>query len=95
MIIVAGWIRIHAGSRAAFLESCRAVIASARSAPGCHDFCTSPDLVDPERVNVFELWESVEDLDRFRESGPSDEQQALIVRAHVVQYEVISSALLT
>jgi quinol monooxygenase YgiN len=95
VIVVAGWLRVASEQRDAYLESCRAVVEAARAAPGCVDFSVSPDLVDLERVNVFEQWESTEAVERFRGSGPSDDQQAMIVDAHVVQHEIAASTNLT
>jgi quinol monooxygenase YgiN len=95
VIIVAGWIRVAAEDRDAYLESCREVVEAARAAPGCVDFSLSPDLLDPGRINVFEQWESTEAVERFRGSGPSDDQQAVIVGAHVAQHEIAASTDLT
>ena len=95
MIIVAGWIKVPADERAAYLERSRGAIEAARAAPGCIDFSVSADLVDDERVNVIEQWETVEDVERFRGSGPSDEQQGQILDAHVVQHVVSGSTPLT
>jgi quinol monooxygenase YgiN len=95
MIVVAGWVRVGAEHRDVYLESCRAVVEAARATPGCVDFSLSPDLLDPGRINVFEQWDSAEAVERFRGSGPSDDQQAMIVDAHVVQHEIATSTELT
>ncbi|MDQ2677312.1 MAG: antibiotic biosynthesis monooxygenase [Actinomycetota bacterium] len=95
MVIVAGWIRVGAADRADYLASCRAVVEAARSAPGCQDFCISADLVDAERINVFEQWDTVESVEAFRGSGPDGAQQDVIIDAHVAQHEVASSLDLT
>ena len=52
------------------------------------DFALSADLVDPGRINVFERWESDEDLHRFRGSGPEAEQTAQIRDAEVRKYRI-------
>jgi len=95
MIVVAGWVRVAADHRDAYLESCRAVVEAGRAAPGCIDFSLSPDLLDPGRINVFEQWESTDAVERFRGSGPSDDQQTIMVEAHVVQHEIATSTILT
>ena len=71
------------------------MVEAARAAPGCLDFSLSPDLLDDGRINVFEKWESVETVERFRGSGTPDEQQAMIIDAHVAQHEVTASTELT
>jgi len=95
MIIVSGWLRVAPEDRGAYLESCREVMIAARTAPGCMDFHLSADALDEERINIFEQWESAEAVEAFRGSGPSADQQAMIVDAHVEQHEVASSRGLT
>jgi quinol monooxygenase YgiN len=88
MIIVSGQLHVDPEARAAYLEDCRAVLELARAAPGCLDFALSPDPLEPGRINVYERWESDEDLARFRGSGPSDEQGAQIRDASVAKYRI-------
>ena len=40
---------------------------------------------------MYEAWESEDALVAFRESGPDDETDALIVRAEVAQHVVAST----
>jgi quinol monooxygenase YgiN len=91
MIIVSGWLRVDPAERAAYLDGCRAVIEQARQAPGCLDFHLSPDPLEPDRINVYEQWESAAAVEAFRGSGPSDEQGAAIRSAAVHQHEIASS----
>ena len=95
MIIVAGWLRVAPGDRGPYLEKCREVILTARSAEGCIDFHLSADAIDGGRINIFEQWESGEAVDAFRGSGPSDDQQTMILDAHVEQHEIVSTTSLT
>ena len=88
MIIVAGALFVDPSERDEYLGGCREVITAARSAEGCLDFHLSADPVEPGRINVFERWASTAAVEAFRGSGPSGEQQAQILDAHVVQYEV-------
>jgi hypothetical protein len=55
----------------------------------------SADLVDADRINIFEQWDSAEAVEQFRGSGPSDDQQAVITGAHVVQHTVTDTVALT
>ena len=82
---------IAPGRRDDFLSRCTDTVVAARSAPGCIDFALSADLLEPDRVNVFECWRDVESLDRFRETGPGDELVELIVYGDTWQHEVASS----
>ncbi len=95
MIIVSGWLRVATESRDDYLGECRAVVEAARVAPGCMDFCLSPDLIDPDRINIFEQWETIDAVERFRGSGSSDDQQTAIVGSEVFQHEIASSVSLS
>ncbi len=91
MIIVSGQLHVDPAERDAYVEGTRAVIELARAAPGCIDFHVTADPLEPGRINVFEQWESVENVEAFRGSGPSDEQGAAILAAAVFQHVVAST----
>jgi quinol monooxygenase YgiN len=91
MIIVSGHLVVDAAERTAYLTGCDDVIRQARQAQGCIDFYLSPDPLEPDRINVFEQWESREAVEAFRGAGPSDEQRGAIRDAAVFQHEVASS----
>lgn len=77
--------------RDAYLAGCRGAVEQARSALGCRDFTVSADLLAPARVNVYERWDSAAELEAFRGSGPSGEQQAEVLDADVRRYEISST----
>ena len=91
MIIVAGPVYVDAAERGAYLDGCREVITAARATDGCLDFHLSADPIEAERINVFERWETVQAVERFRGAGPSPEQAATIRDAAVIQFEIASS----
>jgi quinol monooxygenase YgiN len=91
MIIVSGTLHVAPADRGAYLEECRKIIELARTKPGCVDFHLSADPIEPGRINVFEQWESVADVEAFRGSGPSSQQTAAIRDAAVFQHEINSS----
>jgi quinol monooxygenase YgiN len=88
MIIVSGHLDVAPAGRDGYLADCRAVVEQARAAPGCLDFALSADLLAPGRINVYERWESDEDLARFRGDGPAGSQQEQILDASVARYRV-------
>ncbi len=88
MIIVSGKIYVDPQARAGYLDRCRTVVELARAAPGCLDFALTADLLEPGRINVYERWESDEELAAFRGSGPSAGQQAEIRGASVHKYRI-------
>lgn len=91
MIIVSGKIYVDAAEREAYLDGCREVIVAAREAPGCLDFHLVADPLEPDRINVYEQWDSVEAVEAFRGDGPSVDQTAAIRAAEVDQHEVAST----
>lgn len=91
MIIVSGQLSVDEADRDAYLRGCREVIEAARRSVGCIDFYLSADPIEPDRINVYEQWESVEAVEAFRGSGPSSEQMAAIRDARVFQHEVATS----
>ncbi|HWM07025.1 MAG TPA: antibiotic biosynthesis monooxygenase family protein [Actinophytocola sp.] len=90
MIIVSGEIHVAPEQRADYVAGCRVVVEAARSASGCLDFTISADLLEPGRINVYERWDTDEDVERFRGDGPPAEQQAQILDASVARYRISS-----
>jgi quinol monooxygenase YgiN len=88
MVIVAGHITVEPQQREAYLAGCVRVVEQARAAAGCLDFAISADLIDPDRINIFERWASQAAVETFRGSGPSDEQGAAILSASVAEYDI-------
>jgi quinol monooxygenase YgiN len=88
LIVVAGHLRVAPEHRETYLDDCRPVVELARATPGCLDFALSSDPIDPWRINVFERWRSVDDVEAFRGSGPGGPDTAASIDAYVEQYEV-------
>jgi quinol monooxygenase YgiN len=88
MVIVAGFLVVEPSQRDNYLTECRDVVQQARRTPGCLEYAISADLLDPDRVDIFERWESQAAVEAFRGSGPSDGQHAVIVSASVSEYDV-------
>ena len=90
MLIIAGFLITDPTERDAFVAEGTTVVSLARNAPGCLDFSMTADTLDPRRVNVFERWESEEELLAFRGSGPDSDTAAKILDADVQAYVVAS-----
>ena len=88
MMIVAGHLVVVPEERESYLGTCVAVVEQARKATGCLDFTLSADLVQPDRINIFERWESRAAAESFRGTGPSDEQRGAMLSASVAEYDV-------
>jgi quinol monooxygenase YgiN len=91
MIIVSGRIYVAPGQRDAFLASSRDAVSEARRAAGCRDFVVAADPLEPNRVNVYEEWDSDTQLEAFRGAGPEPELLSVIERAEVLRHRVASS----
>ena len=91
MIIVSGALFVDPAEREAYLHQCRTVIVTARASAGCLDFHLSADPLEPDRINVYEQWDSPAAVEAFRGSGPTELQASSIREARVFQHEVASS----
>ena len=90
MLIVSGRIFVAPGQRDAFLAASRGAILMARAAAGCRDFVVAADPLDENRVNVYEEWDTAEELEASR-SGPDDDLSGMITGAEVARHEIASS----
>jgi quinol monooxygenase YgiN len=91
MIIVSGQIYVTPDQVEAYLSASRDAIVQARRAAGCRDFVVAADPLEAGRINVYEEWDSVDDLKAFRGDGPSSDLTAMIVRADVSTHEIAST----
>ncbi len=90
MLIIAGYLVVDAEDRDAFVAEGVTAVSTARSAPGCLDFSITADTLDVQRVNIFERWETEEELLAFRGSGPDSGTAARILDAVVKRYVIAS-----
>lgn len=91
-LVVAGWLRVDAAHRDAYVDACRHAVELARRAPGCLAFAVTADSVDPGLVVVHEEWTDESSLMAFRalpDDGEAD-GTALpdVLDAHVRRYHV-------
>ena len=61
-IVIAGEVELAAGSRERALEGAQPLIAQALAQPGCRHYAWSASPAHPDRVHVFEEWDSQEEL---------------------------------
>ena len=95
MIIVAGHLRVDPGVRQTYLGGCRSVIETARQTEGCQDFHLSADSLEPDRINIYEAWDSAPAVASFRGAGPDDAQGKMIRSVDVRQFTIASSTSLS
>ncbi|ASR37208.1 antibiotic biosynthesis monooxygenase [Prauserella marina] len=88
MLIIAGHVEVDPGNRDAYVAAHHDLIARARAARGCLDVAISADPLDPARVNVFERWDTQENLDAWRAVAAAPDSETAIVADNVMAYEV-------
>jgi quinol monooxygenase YgiN len=91
MVIIAGKMYVAPEDRDKFVESHRDVIQAARKADGCIDVAVSADLIEPNRVNMFELWESDEQLKAWQAVATGPTLRVPILDGDVRKHQVSSS----
>src|SRR5690625_7614203 len=66
-VITAGHYRVDRQHRDNWIATFEDLVTRARGAEGAIHIAITADSVDPERVNVLEVWRDSEALDRWRE----------------------------
>jgi quinol monooxygenase YgiN len=72
--------------RTAFLAANADVVGHARLAAGCLDFVQAADPLDPSRINIFERWDTEDNLLAFRGTGQPASDSPPIQSADVMRY---------
>jgi len=90
MLIVAGYLITEVEARDALVVEGVKVVSMARSAPGCLHFSITADTLEPQRVNIYERWETEKELLAFRGSGPDSGTAARILDADMKRYVIAS-----
>lgn len=88
MIIIAGALRVAPGTRDRYLAAVADVARLARETPGCLDFVQAADPLEPGRINVYERWESDDDVERFRSAGGPGIDTPPLLGADVRKYRI-------
>lgn len=89
---MAGHLVLDPADRDPHVVASAGAVRLARQARGCLDFAVSADPVDPTRVNVFERWARLQDLDAFRAASNDPDGEPVdfsrIRRFEIEQYNV-------
>ena len=72
MIIIAGHELVDAERRLDFVSAFGDLVKRARDFDGCIHIAITADSIDPQRVNVTEVWRDADALKRWRQqaNGP-------------------------
>lgn len=98
MIIVIGSYEFEPDERDAYLAGRHDRLRQCRSEPGCLEFLSSADPLDPGRVIIVEHWASEELLDahvRLRAELPPATVSPRPKAGHTVRYRISVSGTLT
>ncbi|MEU8232104.1 antibiotic biosynthesis monooxygenase [Actinoplanes sp. NPDC048967] len=92
MLIVAGAGYVDPDHRDALLESLTPALRRNRAAAGCLDYVVAADPVEPDRVTIYERWESEAHLNAHlagvaRTAPPMPDVRSV----ELVRYEISAS----
>ena len=85
-VIIAGWCTVDPKRRDEAVESFKALVLRARRAPGCLDVAFTADPVEPNRVNIFELWQSEAALNAWRAVAKGPKKVTPLLRTEVQKH---------
>jgi len=97
MLIIAGTINVDPDDVERLSAAAAEMMAATHEEPGCIEYVFSVSVADPGAVQIFEVWESGEDLDKhFEMPHMATFREALgsvtITGRDLNRYEVSSSA---
>jgi quinol monooxygenase YgiN len=88
VLIIAGSLMVDPADRERYLAANADVVELARGSAGCLDFVQAADPIDAGRINVFERWDSEENLLAFRGAGQPAGDSPPIRSAQVSRYVI-------
>lgn len=89
MLIVAGTGYVDPEGRDAILATLEEPMRRVRTEPGCLDYVVSADPIEPDRVNIYERWESGEHLAaHLATMARSAQPMPAVHSVEVMRYEV-------
>jgi quinol monooxygenase YgiN len=88
VIIIAGHLLLDPAERAAYLDAVAHVAPEARATSGCLDFVQVADPVEPDRIVIYERWESDQALLAFRDRGGDRLDTPELRGAEVAKYRI-------
>lgn len=93
MVIVGGTFEVEPSQRAQFIASRDDMTRTSRGEPGCLEYVFAADPIEPNRVVLFERWESQQALDihlaALRAAPPqSSSDDIKPIKASIMIYDV-------
>jgi quinol monooxygenase YgiN len=90
VVIVGGRFEVEPHQREEFIASRHDLIRASRAETGCLEYTFSADPIEPDRVVLFERWETQVDLDAHLNgmgAGPSPSDEVKPLSVSVVFYD--------
>jgi quinol monooxygenase YgiN len=90
VIIVGGAFEVEPDQRGEFIASRHDLMRTSRAEAGCLEYVFCADPIEPNRVVLFERWETQADLDAHlsgMRSGPSPSDEVKPTSVSVVFYD--------
>ncbi|HUQ58357.1 putative quinol monooxygenase [Lentzea sp.] len=91
MPIVAGTAYVDPDHRDTLLAGLAPSLRRVRTTPGCLDYVVAADPIEPDRVNIYERWESQAHLDAHL-AGVAQAPMPHVRSVQVVRYEIGGSS---
>ncbi len=88
MLIIAGHLDLDPARRNAYVAAHADLVARARAAEGCLDLAISADPVVAMRVNLFERWESENQLNAWRKIADPPQLDVTYLGGDVQKYSI-------
>ncbi|HEY6749196.1 MAG TPA: antibiotic biosynthesis monooxygenase family protein [Mycobacteriales bacterium] len=88
MWIIAGSVTIEAARREAYVTAHQDLVRRGREADGCLDLAISEDPLDPNRINVYERWESWDAIEAWRAVANAPDTGTAVDGSRIKAYEV-------
>src|SRR5690625_7462214 len=86
-VITAGHYRVDRQHRDNLIATFEDLVTRARGAEGAIHIAITADSVDPERVNVLEVWRDSEALDQWRERANGPELELEMRDMQIKRYD--------
>lgn len=90
-VIIAGKVYVAARDRDEYVARFQEMVQRARDFPGCLDMVGAADPIEPDRINLFEHFESEERLNAWRAIADPPDTGIELLRADVQKHIVSES----
>ena len=91
MLIVSGKVYVDRETRDEYVAAFQEMVARAREHPGCLDMVIAADPLEPDRVNMYERFETEQHLADWRKVAKGPKARFDRKRSDVQKHQISSS----